>query len=237
MLVVLFFSWLRCFAYFLLVRSISKLLLTLFEMIIDTLSFLLIFGCYMILTASVFTTLYQDQLAPNYGNLLLSIRTLFDAGLAVYSYKGMENKELQHSILIILHVFITNVLLLNYLIAILSTTYENMKQSGIFKYKVNLYMYCETYMQSFFEGSIGEMILHPPPLSLITIFILPTVLCKKTKFARCATKGFSYLMFWMENLVFLSALFLYEIVVLPICFIKVFFNLLKAHIGFFTKVF
>ena len=51
----------------------------------------------------------------------------------------METRNVSHSVLLILHVFFGNIILLNYLIAILSTTYENMKQSGIFRYKVNLY--------------------------------------------------------------------------------------------------
>jgi hypothetical protein len=51
----------------------------------------------------------------------------------------MDDRILSFSILLIIYVFFGNILLMNYLIAILSTTYENMKQTGIFKYKVNLY--------------------------------------------------------------------------------------------------
>ena len=67
------------------------------------------------------------------------MRTLFDAAMAVYDYDNMGGRSLSYSILMVFHVFFSNVLLLNYLIAILSTTYDNMKKSGIFKYKKNLY--------------------------------------------------------------------------------------------------
>ena len=67
------------------------------------------------------------------------MRTLFDASIGGYSFDGMQGRELSFSILMVIHVFFANILLMNYLIAILSTTYDNMKQTGIFKYKVNLY--------------------------------------------------------------------------------------------------
>lgn len=74
-----------------------------------------------------------------FGGLALTVRTLFDAAVGQYTYQGMGSRELSYSILLIGHVFFTNILLMNYLIAILSTTYDNMKQTGIFRYKVNLY--------------------------------------------------------------------------------------------------
>ena len=85
----------------------------------------------------------------------------------------MGDRELSHSILLIVHVFFANILLMNYLIAILSTTYENMKETGIFRYKVNLYQYCERYMIAFSDPSYGEIVLHAPPLSYISIVMFP----------------------------------------------------------------
>jgi len=126
MIVVLATTWIRFFIYFLVVRSISKLLLTLVEMIGDTMSFLIIVCCFLIIMASVFTTLFQDTDPSRYGSIFLTVRTLFDATLAVYLYTD-KTREVSQSLLLIVHVFFANILLLNYLIAILSTTYENMK--------------------------------------------------------------------------------------------------------------
>ena len=44
------------------------------------------------------------------------------------------------------HVFLANIFLLNYLIAILSTVYEEMLEKGDFAYKSNKYMYIERYL-------------------------------------------------------------------------------------------
>mmetsp|Transcript_33868 Transcript_33868/g.39077 ORF Transcript_33868/g.39077 Transcript_33868/m.39077 type:complete len:105 (+) Transcript_33868:1865-2179(+) len=99
--------------------------------------------------SSVFTTLYQDYNVDKYGTLSKSFRTLFDTAMAVYDYDGMGSRDLSHSILLIFVAFFTNILLLNFVIAILSTTYENMKESGVFKYKSSLFKYCERYLIAF----------------------------------------------------------------------------------------
>ncbi len=51
-------DWMRIFAYFLIVRDISKILLTLYEMLFDTLSFVFLLVCYLIIMGSIFSTLY-----------------------------------------------------------------------------------------------------------------------------------------------------------------------------------
>lgn len=48
--------------------------------------------------------------------------------------------------MMILHICLSNILLLNYLIAILSQSYSEMLDKGTFLYKVYLYQYCERYM-------------------------------------------------------------------------------------------
>lgn len=113
--------------------------------------------------ASVFTTLYQDYNEDKYGDLSKSFQTLFDTAMAAYDYDGMGSRNLSHSILLIFVAFLTNILLLNFVIAILSTTYENMKESGIFKYKTNLFKYCEKYLIAF-NSEYSELILQPAPL-------------------------------------------------------------------------
>lgn len=112
MIIVLTASWLRFFMYFLVIRTISKLLLTLIEMVEDTLSFIFIVSCYIVIMTSIFTTFYQDVNPEKFGSLTTTIRTLFDAMMSVYNYDNMGGRELSYSILIVFHVFFSNVLLL-----------------------------------------------------------------------------------------------------------------------------
>jgi hypothetical protein len=44
-----------------------------------------------------------------------------------------------HTVFTVLHVFFANIFLLNYLVAILATVYENMMELGDFAFKCNKY--------------------------------------------------------------------------------------------------
>ena len=57
---VVIVSWLRFFGYFLVIRTISKLINTLIKMIIDAISFILIVSSYLLLMATIFTTLFGN---------------------------------------------------------------------------------------------------------------------------------------------------------------------------------
>ena len=162
------------------------------------------------------------------------MRTLFDATIGQYDYTGMEGRVLSYSILLISHVFFANIILMNYLIAILSTTYENMKQSGIFRYKVNLYQYCERFMTAFSEPSYGEIVLHPPPLSYLSLLMAPFLVSKKAM--SYMSKAFSYLMFWIENLLFIFGFLVFEVCISPIAYIKVWVNLIKNSMGVLNTI-
>ena len=50
-----------------------------------------------------------------------------------------------HNFVLILHIFISNIFLLNYLVAILSTVFAEMRELGDFAYKSNRYQYIERY--------------------------------------------------------------------------------------------
>jgi hypothetical protein len=59
---VVIVSWMRFFGYFLVIRSISKLLSTLIKMIFDAVSFILIVSSYLLLMSTIFTTLFGDTM-------------------------------------------------------------------------------------------------------------------------------------------------------------------------------
>jgi hypothetical protein len=56
--VVVCVDWFRFILYFLLIKELSTLLLTLYGIFFDILPFLLILGSYFLFVSSVFTTLY-----------------------------------------------------------------------------------------------------------------------------------------------------------------------------------
>jgi hypothetical protein len=142
--------FLRFYAFFLMIGSLSCMILTFINMVMDTVAFILLTIVYLIIMAGVFCLMYQgvpDQ--SNYRTFTSSLVVLFDGFLASYDYKNMGKYELTHMLLLWIHIFAGNIILFNYLIAILSTTYSNMLEYGTFAYKVKLYQYCLRYITAF----------------------------------------------------------------------------------------
>ena len=221
---VVIVSWLRFFGYFLVIRQISRLILTLLRMLYDTLGFIFILCCYMVLAATIFTTLFQSTLPEYYGELSLSLRTLFDAFIGYYVYTEQSNYEMSNSICTMIHVFISNIFLLNYLVAILATVYDYMQDEGEFEYKSNKYEYIEKYSIPILDKhGYSEIILHPPPLNVFALCIVPCVI--KKSLMRRGADCFSKFIFWVENSVYIFLQLSYELLLCPYVYLKVFLNI------------
>ena len=109
----------RPFMLFLVVPSVSKMLLTLVAMLSAVGGFGTLQICYLIMSTQIFSTLYQD-INENYNSIFVSFRTTFDSMLGGYSYAGSGEQEEIFSALMIINLLISHVLLLNFMIAILS---------------------------------------------------------------------------------------------------------------------
>lgn len=84
-------------------------------------------------------------------------------------------------------------------------------------------------MIAFNDRSYGEIVLHPPPLSYLSLLMIPFLTCRRLMMY--ISNGFSYFMFWMENILFISIFLGYEISIMPIAYIKVWFNIIRNSIG------
>lgn len=89
-------------------------------------------------------------------------------------------------------------------------------------------------MIAFNDRSYGEMVLHPPPLSYLSTILLFFLPCKSSLPA--ISKGFSYIMFWIENLVFLLFFLIYETLLSPVAYIKIWYNIIKTSSSY-SKIF
>ena len=120
----------RCFAYFFMIESISKMILTFISMVVDTSAFMFLTVWYLFFMSAVFCTVYQNVNPSMYGDITTTMTTMFDGFLASYSYANVKEYEYTHMILMIIHIFAGNIVLFNYLIAILSSTYGDLLESG-----------------------------------------------------------------------------------------------------------
>lgn len=84
-------------------------------------------------------------------------------------------------------------------------------------------------MIAFSDPAYGGLIIYPPPLSYVIILLLPFAFCRgmMTKLQ----KGLSMLRFWIENTVLIFAFVIFEILILPVAYVKIWINLIKNSHG------
>ena len=204
-------------------------------MISDCFSFILIVVCYLLLMSTVFTTLFQSDETlnanvDNYASVSMAFRALYDAMIGSYAYSTAPNYQMSNSILTVIHVFISNIFLINFLVAILSTVYQIMQDSGEFSYKANKYEFIEKYSVAMLDThGYSELVVHPPPINFFTLFILPAMF--RPTMMKKASECFSKFIFWMENVFYIIAFVVYEICLCPIIYFKVLIT-----IGFMASI-
>lgn len=71
---------------------------------------------------------------------------MFDGMMGGYSFGSITPQyQTIHEIFTMVHIFISNIFLLNYLVAILGSVYEEGVEIGDFLFKSNKYQYLERY--------------------------------------------------------------------------------------------
>ena len=93
---VIIIALLRFFSLFLVIENVSKMLLTLYVMILDVWPFAIIMLAYYMIGTQIFSTIYQDMEKSTWGGgsydtLFDSVTATYDATLGAYGY--METKD------------------------------------------------------------------------------------------------------------------------------------------------
>ena len=198
------------------------MLLTFLAMIVATTPFMFIVISYLIVAAAVFTSVFQDINPSLYGNFTLSLRSMFDGLMGSYTYKGFGEKEMQHMLMMWGHIIMSNILLLNYLIALLSQSYVEMLESGQFLVNVYLYQYCERYVVGLASQEYGQLVIHPAPVVVLNfpIFILTIIPGIPDWVLVNVSHSFALFMFWLENIAWIALFLVYEVVLIPLVYLK-----------------
>ena len=190
------------------------------------------------LSAAIFTTVFQDINKSLYGDFITSSKTMFDGLMASYGYKGFGEYEMLHMVMLWTHIFIANILLLNYLIAILSDSYVGMLEKGKFLYKVIVYQYCERYMVGLENEKYGQLVIQSAPLAVLNFPItILTIIPKIPDWVLISvSNGFGLFMFWLENIAWLSLFLTFEVVLTPIVYFKNLFVVAYVSQGALLKI-
>jgi hypothetical protein len=100
-------------------------------------------------------------------------------------------------------------------------------------------------MIAFTEDRLGELVIHSPPVNLMTIVMLPFTIIPDRTLKDGSTYSlmskvahiFSCTNFWLENVIGIIFFMLFQIFLLPFVYLLTFFNIIYSTHGLFTTAF
>jgi hypothetical protein len=214
------------------------MLLTLMNMIINTAPFLMLFSMFLLLMTVIIWTLFRDVNPEMFSTFIDTFQVIYDACLAPVAYAGAGNQEYLYTLLISFVTIGGNILFLSYLVAILTKAYEAMQEIGSFNFKIKKFQYCHRFQVAFHPTNLAyaQLVIHPAPLCALNLPILLLSFLPETIYAK-VTEQFSIFFFWLENLVYVLILAIQELLLIPLCYIKLLFVIPWSTMGLFMPIF
>lgn len=174
---VLCLIWLRFFKVMMTNDTYGPMLMIIFTMGREMMIFLIIFFTVIFIFSMFMTTIFSELTTTGKFNTFeKSLVTVFSASLGTFDLadysKYLGFAATMEGFLVI----ILNILLLNILIAILGVTYTKERQIQTSKFRATL---IENYNKWKWDEKYGILILLPPPLSVITVILLPFIVFSK----------------------------------------------------------
>jgi hypothetical protein len=163
--------WVRILYMFRLTKFLGPLLNMIYMMIWDIMIFMVLFGILLVIYASVGNLLYYDQ--DSFSDFWTSIVTLFGSALGNFDLNLLDasNKgKLTGELYTISFVVLCNILVLNLLIAILSTTYANLEEKKLVLY-INEILRLRQSLE--YHPLASGLISAPPPWNVFPLLLSP----------------------------------------------------------------
>ena len=175
-----FLMWVDLLYRFRLTRYFGPLIKMISQMLQDISVFLLLYVMQLVVFACVAHILFPE--IDSYSSVYKGVKTLFDSSLGSYSFvtlEGNQRSDLLGDFFLIFFLFVNHILLINLLIAILSSTYAYYETQG-----VSLYVAGILQMRSAaeYDNRYGALVSSFPPWNVVLLPVIPAyMLMKDTK--------------------------------------------------------
>lgn len=166
---------LRIMVYSQMFKKFAPLLSTLIGMFSRIYDFIIVFACYMCVVSLIFLFFFGDVNDDyhNYGN---SIATLFSAFYGEFGFYDYPNRTqyVTERVFLIIHVCVSMILLVNFLIAQLNSIFAEYKAEGVTNQMFSKLNYSRKYITAFDRRyKFGYFLSTPPPLNLLNVAFIP----------------------------------------------------------------
>ena len=235
---VLILNWMRLALFFLCFKISACLIQTLVFMIYETIYFLVIFICYLLIVATIFFLVFQKVQSFDLKDIYSSLFWLYDATVGTFYHPdNLGDYDLVHRFLLAVHVLASNILLLNYLVAILSTVYNLLNKEEdirLFACRSYIHYYSKRLSNAMIDKKYGDFILIMPPFNIL--LFLTTLFLPWPNLFDSVINGARLIYFTIVSFIASVILGCYLILISPVVYIKVFFLYYFTNNPLYIKV-
>ena len=172
---LMFFIWLRFASVVILTKTFGQFLRIIYYMIGETLNFFIILLALFICASGVFTACFYES-NPLFVSFDISLRTVFSDAMGGFDLTKFTNHLALGASFEAVYLMISNVVLLNLLIAIISNVYETLVEWVDSEHRNVIISYTEKYR---WDENLGFLIYLPSPFAPFVLLITPLVLFSK----------------------------------------------------------
>ncbi|CAI2366954.1 unnamed protein product [Moneuplotes crassus] len=163
--------WLRILYMFRLTRFLGPLLKMVFSMLWDITIFMVLFGILLVVYASLAVLLFYTE--AGYTNFYDAMITLFGSALGNFDFNSLDGSNkgrVTGEIYLVSFIILCNILILNLLIAILSTTYAQLDEKKVVLY-INEILKLRSSLE--YEKRTSGLISAFPPWNFFPLILSP----------------------------------------------------------------
>ena len=222
---IIIFAWLRVTNILMTTRTFGPFLRIIYLILGTVFNFMIIFCCFNTISAQVFTLLFYKT-NQDFSAFFTSWVSLFMAAFSLYNFSNFTDALYLGYGLLIIYVTISNLMLLNLIVSIISHEFEEFETLADSENRAVLVL---TYERIKWDDKYGLLILLPAPFNLLNVvFIITLFLVPETK-KSYYNKLFSQISYIVIALANFSVLLLISLIFFPLALIKSYIFSIKEN--------
>eukprot|EP00340_Litonotus_pictus_P006771 CAMPEP_0170528466 /NCGR_PEP_ID=MMETSP0209-20121228/13968_1 /TAXON_ID=665100 ORGANISM="Litonotus pictus, Strain P1" /NCGR_SAMPLE_ID=MMETSP0209 /ASSEMBLY_ACC=CAM_ASM_000301 /LENGTH=1305 /DNA_ID=CAMNT_0010819695 /DNA_START=483 /DNA_END=4397 /DNA_ORIENTATION=- len=224
--------WLRIAGILLTFKNLGPVIRMVYLMAFLLLKYILIYSLFIVCMSAVFTSIFfgSSDAYMDFSSSLVSLMTPF---VNWFDTNSFRQNDLFGKIMVMIYTFLTAVLLINLLIAVLSSVYDELSKLVDASHRAVLINYYQKYQ---WDSKFGYLILLPNTMSVLNLVVFPIQWFmgsmdeeKQESFNKIVCKV--YFLIFYYPFIFL-AFGVYSLLLLPLCYLKCLLTVIKLQFSF-----
>ena len=217
----IFIMWFKIILYVKLTERFGVVVKVIENMIMKLGVFMIVLAIIILAFASICMNIFDKDDPENYGNFWVSLRSLIKIMFGPLSFDNFQTNELMAGLILNVYAFLTFVLLLNLIIAILANDFFEVSELGGLENAKTLYFKYLNMRADKYYSSIASM---SPPFNFYIIFLAPILLLKRNPNLNKIAAIIGYVMYSFFYIIIYSVANL--TIAIPICYFKLLISLI-----------